>query len=279
MTLIYNNHIGYGPADPSWDAYLARASDGFNAGLPLAAGIAAWCGYRYRRSALRRTFVVRRPTLRIAWAYTWPLFAGVFVGFALIVLQQVQEEPPVTGVQTPLLLATFAAMTVTAVAFGWLLGAVLHAVIATPLAVFLTYQWSLYPQLDSSNFSWRNMAGYSIYSCCDVVYYSPDIRAVVGPIAIAVGIVVAAFLVTRFGVLRAAMPALAAIAVTALLANGIVTGTNALARTERPKSELTCMGSAPELCLYPEQFAAGTGKRLQAAWETARSNRVDLHRG
>lgn len=271
----YWNHLGHTVGQYTWVSYAARASDGLNFGLPLAAGAAAWAGHRYAGSRFPRAFGVRRSLLRQFLSQTWPLFAAVTVGFAAIVLVQVERASPAPQLFGLEVLITFAAMTVAAIGFGYSLGVLMPVPVALPISIFAVYEWITFPQLDNINLSWRNITGYTLYACCDVTSYGPDTRSVIAPILTGVAIVVVVVLVMRFRLL-AILPSAAVIVAAVFAANVLVAGTQAQGQSVRPASDLHCSGSAPKVCVYPEQAHFGMDAVASKAWNRARDAGVTL---
>ncbi|WP_146168438.1 hypothetical protein [Rathayibacter caricis] len=149
-------------------------------------------------------------------------------------------------------------MTITSISFGWLLGSLLPTPIAVPIAIFAAFQWAVSPLLDASNVSWRNIAGYAIFACCDTAAYQPDGRALLAPVVVAVGVLIAALLTFRSSKFRWLIPACGSIALTIVVANLIAVNTTATAGSLRNVADQACQTSNEvTYCVYPETLSSG----------------------
>jgi len=248
---------------PSWNAYLARASDGLSYGLPLAAGGAAWTARRFAPRRIGTQMVVLRSSLRVFWSQTWVLFAAVATGYALTLICEIVAVSPIAGGANLWVLVTFLGMAAGAVGIGYILGAYAPLPLALPLAVFGTFEWVAFPQMDGVNTWWRNITGYSLYSCCDRFALVPDPRAIGAPLLIAAAVASAAVMCVKVRWTRLAIPSVLALAIALLLANAIVYGTAPTAGAARPASDLHCEGDSPTVCFLPEEWKLGGSKDVE----------------
>ncbi|MFC6356551.1 hypothetical protein [Luethyella okanaganae] len=163
-------------------------------------------------------------------------------------------------------------MTTVAVGAGWLLGNLLPVPIAIPVAIFGLLQWVTYPLIDAVNLSWRNIAGYAVFACCDLVNFEPDLRAVLAPLVIAAAIAILVILSIRRRLLYWAIPAVPLIALAVIAANAIVVGTGPTGGELRPAADLRCtQEQEPTVCLFPETIAAGGGPIIATLTDGYRS--------
>lgn len=271
-----------GVFDPYLTGYLARAGIGLEYGLPIAAGAAAWASRRrYALSNPLRMRLENRGSARILLAHLWPLLIATLVGYLIVLIIEVLTMPP-RGLPDLSLLATFAAMTVSAVSFGWIVGSILPVALAVPVSILIVVEWASYPLTDGSNVSWRNITGYATFLCCGYVDQGPDLRATLAPLATSIVLVVVAALTVRLRWRFLALPALAALALALIVANTVVGGTNATASALRSFSAQKCEGQAPRVCLYPEATSATRmliEKTLGSAYKAAENAGIGLPAG
>ena len=255
--------------DPYLTAYVAHADDGLGYGLPIAAGGAAWAARRARRSVVGRWAAVIRSPLRIFWAHTWPLFASVGLAVLVTVVIEIARLAPGPGVPNLWLLVTYLGMATVAIGGGWLIGLIMPLPISLPLAIFAAFEWVTYPLLDGANVSWRNIAGYDLFTCCDAVNLQPDPRALIAPLIVALGILGAIWLAARLTWLLAAATSVGALGAAVVLSLIVATGTNAYGGELRPAAALNCIDSAPTVCLFPEQLDTEDVARIAKTVHTA----------
>lgn len=238
---------------PYWNNYLTWTSDGLQYGLPLAAGGAAWTA-RQARPLRHEWKLGSRGALRILWAHLWPLFAAVGTGILLTIVSEIIHD----GLPAPtwpnlFILLTFAAMAMTAIGAGWLLGTLLPAPVAVPIAIFGILQWAVFPLTDGSNTSWRNMTGYAVFMCCEFVNNIPDPRAIFAPVIIGVALGLIAILSVRYEVIYWASAAVPLLAISIFAAHALAVGTSATGGQLRSAADLDCNhDTSLTVCLLPE---------------------------
>lgn len=221
--------------------------------IALASG---WVGARARTDRV----VGIGSRLRRLTSDSWPLLAFVAGGHgAAIVLLVLRAGAPWFTSLGVMVIVGQAAMVLTAVAVGQLLGAVLPRVLVifvAPAAIatvtLLLFAWTT---------PW-NVAPWGLYAGLAFVI---DTAPVVRVLAVAAAVVAGAILAVA---VRA--PWLRALPFFALLAVGVVVSTlpteqsDAAPFVERPQSQLVCSAVEPVICLWPEQEAAfGASLRAQ----------------
>lgn len=242
--------------DPYWTAYVARAGDGLQYGLPFAAVGAAWASWRQRRLSQALQGWVRL-SARIYWIHLWPRFAAVAVGLSICALGQALIQPPFASAPSVGLVGVFAAMTIVATGIGWLSGALLPLPIALPVALFVAFEWAVYPLADGSHLSYRNVTGYALFGCCDSASYQPALRALISPVVVAAGMLVAVhFAVSWRGRFRRMLPSVPALAVAIAMAVYVAAGTGAYGGQLRDATAEHCVGDAPRVCVFREVGSA-----------------------
>lgn len=248
----WSSILGGGEFQPYLTGVLARAGIGLQYGLPVAAGAAAWASRRSRTIAAPEEMrVFGRASLRIWAGHLWPILVAVGVGyFATVLLSSV--DVPIPGELNLTILVVYPSMTLTSVSFGWVLGAMIPIPISVPLAILAVSQWASYPLADPVNLSWRNIAGYATFMCCDFVEQALDPRAMVAPLLIAVALFIVSVLTVRVPLRQLGMPALVGVVLVGMAANALVAGTTATASSLRSSAEQVCVGESPRVCLYPE---------------------------
>ncbi len=248
----WSSILGGVSAEPYTDGVLARAGVGFQYGLPIAAGAAAWAARRSRALTPPATMRTRpRSALRVMLAHLWPLVLGAYVGYLVPVLVMMSDLTAMNGF-TLAVPAVHLSMIVASLSFGWTVGAFFPLPLAVPLAVVMAYQWAAYPLAEANNLSLRNITGYASFMCCDFVENRLDLRSVVAPAVLAIAFFIIALASVRVDARRLAIPALIILIGATSGAIGIAKGTTAMAATLRPQVDQVCSGIAPRVCLYPE---------------------------
>ncbi|MBT2401639.1 hypothetical protein [Streptomyces sp. ISL-100] len=156
---------------------------------------------------------------------------------------------------------------------GFLLGKRLPLVVATPLALILSFVLTAYPAALEPLWL-RHMVTGGASSCC-ALDQSLDWRAAASATVLALGIIAAAALALTALRRRTRTVAATGLLVAGLLGSGgLAYGLPADPATARSADELQCAGSDPRVCLWPElathaemirQNASEARKRLQRA--------------
>jgi hypothetical protein len=276
----------YGLAvDRSWTSIAARSATGLLLGLPVVAGAAAWTSGR--RAALRLPTGARlRGALRDAAAVAAVALAGwlaVAVGVLLAT-----GLPAAPSFDAGFLLGP-AAMIVGAIAVGTAIGSIGRdrvlrgiLVVAAGMAV---YGWLQSNWWQGADLGWRRITGFDLLDSSATLGAAADQRSV---LLVAVGAVVlvglAALVVAIPGAaLRA--PAVTVLAVLSILALSLSSpmllpfvGSSPHtydSDASRTSAELDCRGTAPAICLWPEQQALD-GDRIRALLTAAHADAAAL---
>lgn len=215
---------------------------------------------RARRGGLWGMATARSRT-RITFQLLWPAFLGGVVAqlFGLALLVPATLGAP--GRFPVEICVAWLSILLLHTSIGFLLGRFLPVVASIPLAIFTTYAWL--------GFTWavgyfplRYLSGLVLAACCSVETRL-DGRAVAAVIVFSV-IAAAALLVTAvappLSLGRRLTPlswtaTVAGITVAAILGLNLAGGLGAQPWKPRPQSEQQCSGSAPVICLLPEQYA------------------------
>lgn len=219
--------------DPYMAAYLARATDGFAYSSPVAAAAAAWCAGRLTSAGSDDPM---RRSLRPIWRQVWPLFAAQGVAFVVIVVVQVTRKTPTT-IGSPLVLITAAAIVTTAIVVGCVIGTVLPIPVAIVGSFAVIFAWVSVPPTDGTNLSWRHIAGYSVYTCCDFVPHALDWRAALAPVLPAVASIFALVMLRERRSVSRVGTAACAMVVAVVLATLLCQGTTPDGNTDRVAGE------------------------------------------
>jgi hypothetical protein len=221
--------------------------------VPACAVTGAWEGARHRR--LGPTLAgASRSQLVIAWHALWPAFAIGAIGTAVGAAEFLPRGFSAPGHPTFVILLVIAAIVAGYSALGYAMGRLLHPVVSLPLALFggfwcIAYPPALYPV-------WvGKLTGGELNDCC-AIENVPDWRALLAPVLLAAGMFVAwaAVAVLRHKAGRIGL-ALSALAVSLGAACLTVHNMGAYADSPRDVSEMTCSGTAPRVCTWPEQKA------------------------
>ena len=221
--------------------------------LPFIAPICAACA-AWEVARLRRGMVYEMTGARSDIAVTLSRIAPVMV-IGLIGLAEsagLLWRDPLPG--SPDLMVFVIGIVVLAghVAFGVLLGRVLPAVVATPVAFALSYAWLVYPP--ALSISWvRHLTGFNDSCCLSSEQLAPG--AVVAPILLAMAVIGAAALVIwmryhRLALLPAAVLYVAAFVLAASLVHDL-----GFDPAEPRAGTMVCASGTPRVCVWPEHAA------------------------
>lgn len=244
---------GYWPAAVAGSAVFLIFSCG------VAATAAAWEGRRARSSRALLSRSVRSDFLVVGDVLWPPFVSGCAVqAAALLVMSRDTWDAP--GAPPPGALAALASIILFHTLLGFTLGRWLPPLAGVPAALLSSYCWLGFAW-SIDYFPLRYLAGLSMSDCCTIETVL-DPRAPLTAIVFGVPAAIALFCIAvadrssparakRRGVElgAAAMVLVAAVALTAASPLG------ATPLRARPAADLTCRGSAPTVCLFPEQTA------------------------
>lgn len=147
--------------------------------------------------------------------------------------------------------------------FGFTIGCLLPAALAAPLALASSFCWMGFTGA-TEPFALRYLAGFALGSCCEVTsVLAPQAVFALLAASLGIGCLVCCVLWMWWPALRGRLrrgvrPVIACAGVLALLAG--LSGGLWFARDlgpypnpPRPAAELVCSGTAPEICVFPEQ--------------------------
>jgi len=241
-------------AERYFTAVLSRAGSGLPLALPLAAGVAAWSASKHRRRPLRE----RTPKLLVDAAVP---AAFVALGYlACVIAQFVASGLPVTTSVDARVPLTFLTMLLAALSFGLLVGSLAHRFVALPLTVLALLVW-FFASNSGESLHWANLSGFTLLMYpVETLYNAPADHAIIAAILFSLGAALVFFAI--IAVRSARGPAwglvVAAAVTVALVVNfpALASATGPTANGSRDASGLVCGGTAPEICLWPEQEAA-----------------------
>lgn len=248
-----------------WTTILASAGAGLAAALPIAALLGAWQGHRATRGSDARAqspgFGASARMLQLVTSGL-PILGFVVLGYlaAGVTLVVASGLPPTWNADLRLPLA-YLFMSAGAIAFGYLIGLVLHAGVAMPLAFVAQAIWfSSGPVWSPSVIGWRDITGVNLSECCASLSDAPIATTLLSVSMLGAGLVALALAVAAVprGALRV-LPVLlgVGIAASALVVMAPTIQPNAaLVSGARDPASLTCAGTAPQVCMWPEQVAA-----------------------
>ncbi|MYW04921.1 hypothetical protein [Streptomyces sp. SID3343] len=242
-----------------WASVSGQLSFGLRFIGPACAACAAWEAARLRRGRVFTWAPARHP-LRIALD---SLSTVYFLGLAGLLAGLAALWPTISGAPggpDPAIAATWLAVIAGHAAWGYLLGSFLTLPVAFPLAAVTTYVWMAYPGTLSNPWI-RHLNGGDFDGCCRLDQ-APSLRVVAGVCLLAVGVVVAG------GPKVAALAT--ALAVFAVAATGgvLFVRTVGTGPVQDRAFDPSCVGTAPRVCLWPEQSRRGEliRDRLRASY-------------
>lgn len=235
-------------------AVLSRAGSGLPLALSLAAGIAAWSASKHRALSLRE----RWRTLLVDAAVP---AAFVALGYlACVIAQFVASGLPVTASVDARVPLAFLTMLLAALSFGLLVGSLVPRFVALPLTVVALFAW-FFASNSGEALRWANLSGFTLLMYpVETLYNAPADQAITSAVLFSLGatIIFLAIIAVR-SVRGFGWGLVVAAAVTvALVVNfpALASATGPTAVGARDASNLVCAGTAPEICLWPEQEVA-----------------------
>lgn len=265
-----------------WESTFANASIFLIVSAPLGSASAAVIAARARRAGLWM-----EPFSRSRAAVTFHLLLPSFLAallLQLVGLLLVSFSSWGAPGRIPLdIVLAWAAILLFHVCVGYLLGRFLPLPLGIPLAIFVSYCWL--------GFTWtvtyfpiRYLAGLIISSCCSLDT-TLDERAVAAVVVFSL-LASAALLIAATpppqaarssSRLVAALTSIVLVVVATTLGLNIASGLAAQPIVERGRSGLVCTGSAPTICLYPEELQHRDPRPvLAAAYRNLRSAGVRM---
>jgi hypothetical protein len=243
-----------------WVAVLQHAGEALEVALPIAAAIAALRGNGTRRESKPLSPLKR---LRIAGLATAPILAFVAVSYVLIVIAElIASGWPLSWYGSVGIPLTYLAMTAGAIAFGYAIGSAMHPVIAVPGAVgIVVWCAGFVGAWPGDNFPWRNITGWNLMENGNLLFEGPVPAGLLATSALAILLVVLASAVVAA---RPEGPRAVAVVLTLTLSIALYTSGSTwltahvgnASAAARSRTELVCTGSAPKICLWPEQRLA-----------------------
>jgi hypothetical protein len=251
------NNVSSLVAPRYWTSVLSLAMATLSFGLPLAAGLAAYYSVRVEGTVRGRLLDAARAGLPVVgWV------VAMYVATVAVVLA-VSGWPASTLVDARILIAVLA-LAVTAVALGTVCAQVLRRRYAVPIAVVAMFLWVLTPW-GNDVLAWRSITGSALLTMpTGLISVVPLPQTILSVSVIAGGTVLLAWAVVavrpgpwRFVPIGTATLIAVALAVagTPYLAAQALPESGPLWSADRNAAELVCEGSAPSVCLWPEQEA------------------------
>ncbi|WP_433857624.1 DUF7224 domain-containing protein [Streptomyces kronopolitis] len=250
VALLLSDDLAAGVIHGYWPSTLGAATFALPFVAPACATAGAWEGTRLTRGNVTH-WAPTRSGLGIALPLLAPVLVLGTVGMAVAVAVTISTGRPDVG--TPpvgMVLIWLVILTAHAMA-GFLLGTRLPLVVATPLALILSFVLTAYPAALEPLWL-RHMVTGGMGSCCSLDQ-TPSWRAAASALVLALGVIVAAALALTM-LRRRARTLLIGGALVAGLAGSawLAYGLPADPVTARSSDQLECAGDEPRVCLWPE---------------------------
>ncbi|GGN52381.1 hypothetical protein GCM10012285_43450 [Streptomyces kronopolitis] len=250
VALLLSDDLTAGVTHGYWPSALGAATFALPFVAPACATAGAWEGTRLTRGNVTH-WAPTRSGLGIALPLLAPVLVLGIVGMAVAAAVTISTGRPDVG--TPpvgMVLIWLVILTAHAMA-GFLLGTRLPLVVATPLALILSFVLTAYPAALEPLWL-RHMVTGGMGSCCSLDQ-TPSWRAAASAVVLALGVIGAAVLALtvlrrRARTLLIGGALVAGLAGSAWLAHGLP----ADPVTARPADQLECAGDEPRVCLWPE---------------------------
>ncbi|MER7396921.1 hypothetical protein ABT381_15580 [Streptomyces sp. NPDC000151] len=255
-----------------WPSAFGAAAFALPFVTPACAAAGAWEGSRITRGNIA-AWAPARSGLAIALPLLLPVLVLGLLGMAVAVGFTVTETAPHGGTP-PLGVAAMWLVIVLANAMaGFLLGRKLPLVIAAPLALILSFVLTAYPATLEPLWL-RHMVTGGVNGCCSLDQ-TLSWRAIASATVLALAVVLAAGLALTAAGKRAVRIGATGLLVAGLLGSGTLAyGLPAEPTNARSTAALSCSGSQPQVCVWPElrshltaitRDAADARQRLQHA--------------
>ncbi|GAA3164339.1 MULTISPECIES: DUF7224 domain-containing protein [Streptomyces] len=255
-----------------WPSVFGAATFALPFVTPACAAAGAWEGSRLARGKVA-AWAPARGGPAIAWPVLLPVLALGLLGMGVAVGFTLTEAAP-TGGLPPLGVAAMWLIVFLANAMaGFLLGRKLPLVIAVPLALILSFVLTAYPATLEPLWL-RHMVTGGVDGCCSLDQ-TLNWRPVASTSVLALAVVLAAALALTATGRRAIRFGTTGLLAAGLLGSGALAyGLPATPTTPRSTAALTCSGSDPQVCVWPElssdlptiqRVAAGARQRLRHA--------------
>lgn len=265
-----------------WVSTFSNASIFLIFSAPVGSASAAIVSARARRSGIW-SLPLARTRAMISFRLLLPSFVGAFLSqlFGLVLLVATSGGAP-GRIPVEVVLA-WAAILIFHISVGYLLGRRLPIAVSIPLSIFFSYCWL--------GFTWtvnyfpiRYLAGLIITSCCSVET-TLDERAIVAVVVFSL-LMSSAFLifatVPPTGMHRSVVPltgvtAIAFVVIALTVGLNVAQGLGPQPVVPRSKGDLICAGTAPTICVYPEQLQRDDPRpTLDAAYKNLREEDIPL---
>lgn len=271
VVLYAGAYVNLADSSGYWTAVTASSAIFLFISCAPAGASAAIEGSRARRGRITEIAPGRSEPVLIV-QHIWPSYVlGLSVQAAafLLVARTTWGAPGAFRVD---IFAGFAAIILLHTAMGYALGRRLPIAVSIPLSVLLSYVWLGFTW-STPYFPLRYLAGLAISGCCRADE-TLDSRALVAATLFSVGaamaLLISAAIKWRTG--HQSHRIIGGGAALVLLAGATVSGLSAARDlgpfpvTTRSAAELTCEGSQPEVCIYPEQDRASARQVLVQAY-------------
>ncbi|MFF8959746.1 hypothetical protein [Streptomyces sp. NPDC014894] len=237
-----------------WESVTARSTGLLGVVSAVCGAGAAWEAARLKQGAVS-TWAPSRGPLRIAAEQLAPVallgLAGVLTSLAVFSDTALLDIP---GRPNTTVLAVAYAVVLSHIALGHLLGGVLPRLLSPALMLVLGYFWGFWPAATAEPAWLRHLNGQGIGDCCRLDQV-PAPRSLGATALFSATVITAALILiaTREGKVRLVLPVAVAVAgVAAAIAVASPLGPDG--EQGRDRSLLRCGGSAPQVCLWPEQY-------------------------
>ncbi|WP_052868662.1 DUF7224 domain-containing protein [Streptomyces niger] len=255
-----------------WPSVFGAATFALPFVTPACAAAGAWEGSRIARGNVA-TWAPARGGLAIAWPLLLPVLALGLLGMAVAVAFTLTATAPAGGMPPLSVAAMWLVVLLANAMAGFLLGRKLPLVIAAPLALILSFVLTAYPATLEPLWL-RHMVTGGVNGCCSLdqtINWRPVASATVLALAV---ILAAALALTATGKRAVRLAATGLLTVGLLGSGALAYGLPATPTTPRSTTALTCSGTEPQVCVWPElsshlptiqRVAADTRQRLQHA--------------
>jgi hypothetical protein len=256
-----------------WQSSSAQAAFLLFMIAPAGALAGAWEGGRVRRGGVERGAPVRS-ALRIGIVHLLPVFAMVTVAIAAAFAVTSTTAAGAPGFPNPWMVLDCLAVGFSHAVLGYAAGRILPITVSLPLSLAVSYVWTAYVSTVEP-FWLRHLTGMHLNDCCSLDQV-PAPGALAAPIIMAAGLATAGLLLVVIrNPAKAAPAAVGTVVLGFFLAALPVHHLGPLPVEARTGT--VCKGSAPRICLWPEQQHAAARIRSTLTTDYHRLTQAGLH--
>ncbi|MER7108386.1 DUF7224 domain-containing protein [Streptomyces sp. NPDC000229] len=236
----------------SWTSVSAQST--FVLGFVNAAcgAAAAWEAARLRQGNVLALAPARSP-LAIALTHLLPVAVLGLAGIIASLAVHAVAVPPSQGYPSLGILGTAYVVVLSHMALGWLVGSRMPRILGAACMLLFGYVWGFWPAALGSMAWLRHLNGQGFIECCGLDA-APSTRSMAATVTLAVGLIAAAVLTATFRQRsRRVLASLGTFGIALVVSLTLAIPLDFDGDEPRDTALRKCTGTAPAVCLWPEQ--------------------------